>query len=81
VDFIVDLPASRGTLKPQGTYKNIMTVTDHLTKMVHFLPVEDMSAEQTAHLFLQRIFSIHGLPKKITSDRGTQFTSTFLRTL
>ena len=81
VDFIVDLPASRSTLKPQGTYKNIMTVTDHLTKMVHFLPVEDMSAEQTAHLFHQRIFSIHGLPKKITSDRGTQFTSAFLRTL
>jgi hypothetical protein len=51
VDFIVDLPASKGTLKPQGTYKNIMTVTDHLTKMVHFLPIEDMSAKQTAHLF------------------------------
>lgn len=58
-----------------------MTVIDHLTRMVHFLPIEDMSAEQTAYLFHQRIFSIHGLPKKITSDRGTQFTSTFLRTL
>jgi transposase InsO family protein len=28
-----------------------------------------------AELYLERIVSLHGVPKKIVSDRGTQFTS------
>jgi hypothetical protein len=26
-------------------------------------------------LYMKRIVSLHGVPKKIVSDRGTQFTS------
>jgi hypothetical protein len=32
---------------------------------------------QLAELYILRILCLHGVPKKIVSDRGTQFTSKF----
>jgi transposase InsO family protein len=37
------------------------------------------SGAQLAELYMSRIVSLHGVPKKIVSDRGTQFTSRFLK--
>jgi hypothetical protein len=34
-----------------------------------------------AELYMSRIVCSHGVPKKIVSDRGTQFTSHFLQQL
>jgi transposase InsO family protein len=49
---------------------------DRLTKVAHFIPVRTMySGAKLAELYLERIVSLHGVPKKIVSDRGTQFTS------
>jgi transposase InsO family protein len=50
---------------------------DRLTKVAHFIPVKT----QLADLYLYKIVSLHGVPKTIVSDRGTQFTSIFLRSL
>jgi len=51
---------------------------DRLTKVAHFLLVKttDLGA-RLAELYMERIVCLHGLPKKIVSDRGTYFTSTF----
>ncbi|KAH8144565.1 uncharacterized protein LAJ45_11399 [Morchella importuna] len=38
-------------------------------------------AAELARLFLQHVWTSHGLPKDIVSDRGTTFTSQFWRTL
>jgi hypothetical protein len=81
VDFVVELPPSRSSIKPNHTYRNIMTITDLTTKYVRFEPIDDMSAEQTAHLFHQRIWRNHGLPRTVISDRGVQFTSLFMKWL
>jgi transposase InsO family protein len=35
------------------------------------------SGPQLAELYMSRIVCLHGVPKKIMSDRGTQFTSKF----
>jgi transposase InsO family protein len=49
---------------------------DRLTKVAHFIPVRTTySNAKLAELYLERIVSLHGVPKKIVSDRGTQFTS------
>ena len=40
-----------------------------------------ISARGTAEIFLQRIIPILGVPKKIISDRGTQFTASLWRDL
>jgi transposase InsO family protein len=51
---------------------------DHLTKVAHFIPVKTTySGAKLAEFYMSRIVSLHGVPKKIMSDRGSQFTSKF----
>jgi hypothetical protein len=46
--------------------------------MTHFIPVKTTYKEsQLAKLYMSRIESLHGVPKKIVLDRGSQFTSRF----
>ena len=74
VDYIPALPDSRHA---GITYKGILVVIDRLTKMAHFVPVRSLRAEELADAFVDRIYSLHGAPDIIVSDRGTQFVSTF----
>ena len=54
----------------------ILVVVDRLSKMAHFLPCRtDITAASVAGLFVNRIFSLHGLPKSIVTDRGSTFVS------
>jgi hypothetical protein len=51
---------------------------DQLTKVAHFLPVTTTySGPQLTELYMSRIVCLHGVLKKIVSDRGTQFTLKF----
>jgi len=51
---------------------------NRLTKVAHFLPVKTTyRGPKLAELYMERIVSLHGVPKKIVSDRGSQFTSHF----
>jgi hypothetical protein len=51
---------------------------DRLTKVAHFIHVKTTySGQQLAELYMSRIVCLHGVPKKIVSDKGTQFTSKF----
>jgi transposase InsO family protein len=55
---------------------------DRLTKVAHFIPIKTTYSElQLAELYMSRIVCLHGVLKKIVSDKGTQFTSTFLERL
>eukprot|EP00253_Pinus_taeda_P004104 PITA_04104 len=59
-----------------------MVVVDKLSKAAHFIPVQSTyRAAQIAHIFMQNVFRLHGLPKTIISDRDVKFTSAFWRTL
>jgi transposase InsO family protein len=52
---------------------------DRLTKFAHFILVKTTyTGAKLAELYISRIVCLHGVPKKIVSDRGTQFTSRFL---
>jgi hypothetical protein len=51
---------------------------DRLTKVAHFIPVKTTySGPQLEELYMLRIVYLHGVPKKIVSDGGTQFTLKF----
>jgi transposase InsO family protein len=51
---------------------------DHLTKVAHFIPVKTTYVgAKLVELYMSRIMCLHGVPKKIMSDRGSQFTSKF----
>jgi hypothetical protein len=70
MDFIVGLP------RTQRGFDSIWVIVDRLTKVAHFIPVRTTySSAKLVELYLERIVSLHGVPKKIVSDRGTQFTS------
>jgi hypothetical protein len=51
---------------------------DRLTKVTHFISVKTTyKVSQLAELYMAQIVSLHGVPKKIILDRGSQFTSGF----
>ena len=72
IDFVTGLPRS-----PKGN-DAIWVLIDRFSKVAHFLPVKTkLNVKQMAELYLARIVSLHGIPKKIYSDRGSIFTSHF----
>jgi hypothetical protein len=76
MDFIVGLP------RTHDGYGSIWVIVDRLTKIAHFIPVKTTySGAQLVELYMSRIVCVHGVPKKIVSDRGTQFTSRFWKSL
>ncbi|WVZ89072.1 hypothetical protein U9M48_035528 [Paspalum notatum var. saurae] len=65
MDFIVGLP------RTQKGYNSIWVVVDRLTKVAHFIPVNTTySGAKLAELYIYRIVCLHGVPKKIISDRA-----------
>ncbi|WVZ63594.1 hypothetical protein U9M48_013215 [Paspalum notatum var. saurae] len=72
MDFIV------GFSRTQKGYNSIWVVVDRLTKVAHFIPVNTTySSVKLAKLYISRIVCLHGIPKRIISDRRSQFTSHF----
>jgi transposase InsO family protein len=60
------------------SYDSIWVIMDRLTKVAHFVPIRTTySGLQLSELYMLRIVCLHGVPKKIVSNRGTQFTLTF----
>ena len=76
MDFIVGLP------KTLGKYDSIWVIVDRLSKFAQFILVKvTYNAEKLAKLYISEIVRLHGVPLSIISDRGTQFTSKFWKTL
>jgi transposase InsO family protein len=72
MDFIVGLPRTR------DGYDSIWVIVNRLAKVSHFIPVKTTyTGVKLAELYMSRIVCLHGVPKRIVSDRGTQFTSRF----
>jgi len=60
----------------------IMTIVDSISKRVHFVPTHTtVTAEGVARLFLHHVWKLHGLPKRVVSDRGPQFVASFTKEL
>jgi len=75
VDFVVELPESSG-------HDAIMTVVDSVSKRVHFVLTHTMvTAEGAARLFLHNVWKLHSLPKRVVSNRGSQFVVSFTKEL
>ena len=75
MDFIKQLPASNG-------FTAILVVIDRLSKESIFIPTTDtVTAAEVADIFVTHVFSKHGIPLHVSSDRGSEFTSHFFRSL
>jgi hypothetical protein len=71
MDFIEQLPDSEG-------FTAILVVVDRFTKQALFIPTHDtITSTQLTELFIIHVFSKHGVPSHVTSDRGSEFVSRF----
>lgn len=79
LDFITGLPPSkfRGRV-----YDSILVIVDRYTKLARYiLTTKEITAPELAELFVIHVFKDFGLPKGMTSDRGSVFTSKFWASL
>ncbi len=68
--------------KTKAGHTAILVFVDRLSKMVHFaLCWSDIGSQEFAQIFLCEIFAKHGLPIEVVTDRGTQFTSAFWKSV
>lgn len=74
MDFVTELPLSNG-------FRNLLVVTDRLSKDLVLVPLVSLDTENVAEAFLERVVAYHWLPDYIVSDRGAQFLSGFWTTL
>jgi hypothetical protein len=73
LDYLTHLHESNG-------FNNVLIVVDHLARMAHFLPCTlTVTAEETATLFLQGVYRLHGLPRVMVSDRTRNSSVAFGR--
>ena len=75
MDFIKKLPMSDGS-------DMVLVVVDHLTKQsIFILTIDTITSPMLTKLFILHVFSKHGIPSHITSDRGSEFVSAFFHSL
>jgi hypothetical protein len=72
MDFIVGLPLTARKCNL------IWVIVDRLTKYAHFIPVNtNYNVQKYAEIHIARVLCLHGVPKMIISDRGSQFIAHF----
>ena len=76
MDFITQLPITK------DGFDAIVVFVDTFSKMVHFVPTRTTAtAPDTARIFFDHVFKLHGLPQSIISDQDAKFTSCFWKSL
>ncbi|KAG3064561.1 hypothetical protein PI124_g83 [Phytophthora idaei] len=72
MDFVFRLPPA------SKRRTGVVVFVGRFSKMVHFAAVPaEVTAVQTARLFVDMVFKHHGMPLDIVSDRDQRFTARF----
>jgi hypothetical protein len=72
IDFIVGLPMT--TFK----FDSIWVIVDQLSKSAHFISVNiNYKVQKYAEIYIAHVLCLHGVPKTIISNRGSQFVAHF----
>jgi hypothetical protein len=74
MDFTTGLP------RKNKQHDSIMVVVEKLTKFAHFFPVKTThTMTNIAEIYMREIARLHGIPRKIVSNRDTKFNSNLWR--
>jgi transposase InsO family protein len=75
LDLIGPLPDSAG-------HNAILVIVDRFSKMMKVIPSHlEITSSGVARVLRDHVFRHHGLPRKVISDRGSNFVSAFMREL
>ena len=73
IDIIGPLPKSNGM-------DTIVVIVDWFMKLIRLKATTmNISSKGIVKIYRDNIWKLHGIPKKILSDRGPQFTSKFIK--
>nr|GEZ80540.1 putative reverse transcriptase domain-containing protein [Tanacetum cinerariifolium] len=68
--------------KPMTKLTQKKVIVDRLTKSAIFTPIRDTDPmDKLERIYLKEVFTRHGIPVSIISDRDPRFTSNFWRSL
>jgi hypothetical protein len=71
-----------GLPRTQAGYDLIWVIVDCLTKVAYLISVKTTySGAKLVEIYMSRMMCLLGVPKKIVSDRGSEFTSKFWKKL
>jgi hypothetical protein len=72
MDFIVGLPMTA------RKFDSIWVIVDRLSKSTHFIPVNtNYKVQKYVEIYIDCVLYLHGVPKTIISERGSQFVARF----
>jgi protoheme ferro-lyase len=72
MDFIVGLPMTA------RKFDSIWVIIDQFSKSFHFIPINtNYIVQKYAKIYIASVLCLHGVPKIIISDRGSQFVTRF----
>jgi cleavage and polyadenylation specificity factor subunit 1 len=74
IDLVGPLPPSQG-------HTHILTIIDRTTRWLEAVPLSSTSSKNCAEALISSWISRFGIPHTITSDRGSQFTSSIWHSL
>jgi hypothetical protein len=72
MDFIMGLPMTA------AKFDSTWVIVDQLSKSAHFIPVNtNFKVQRYAEIYIAHVLCLHGVPKTIISNRGSQFIARF----
>ena len=65
----------------KGNVENILVITDHFSRFAQAVPTKNQSAKTTAKVIFDHFVVHYGVPVRLHSDQGRNFTSSVIRHL
>ena len=68
-------------LNKPPSVKNVLVITDHLTCYAMAVVTKDQTSKTVAKMLYERFIAVFGMPAKLLSNHGANFTSALVEEL